>query len=108
MLSLWYVSLCLTLFLGLFIVILKKENNQSSAKFGSDLISNLAANLKPRYHFSATQNFFYERLPYHNARIYGQEIHSSRFIATAKVNKKNKPKVSCFNSFKLNLLALFL
>ena len=76
-----------------------KENGESSDKFGSELIARLAKNIKPRYHFCGTHNVFYERQPYHNSKIYGREIHSTRFIALAKVNKKNKPKVANISTY---------
>jgi hypothetical protein len=68
------------------------DNSDNSDTFGSECISRLAQTLKPRYHFSALHDLYYERLPYHNSTIYGREIHSTRFIALAKCNKKNKPK----------------
>lgn len=69
------------------------ENKQDSEKFGSELISHLALKLKPRYHFSASQNLFFERIPYRNHQILAEkEKHMTRFLALAKVNKSNKPK----------------
>lgn len=53
----------------------------------------LAQKLKPRYHFSALQNFFFERIPYRNHQVLVEkEKHMTRFLALAKVNKSNKPK----------------
>ncbi|KFV85564.1 CWF19-like 1, partial [Struthio camelus australis] len=53
-------------------------------KCGSALVSNLAASVKPRYHFAALEKAYYERLPYRN-HIVLQETpqHVSRFIALA-------------------------
>ncbi|POI27103.1 hypothetical protein CIB84_009147 [Bambusicola thoracicus] len=38
-------------------------------KCGSTLISDLAASLKPRYHFAALEKAYYERLPYRSVRL---------------------------------------
>jgi hypothetical protein len=49
--------------------------------------------IKPRYHFSATQDVFFERLPYRNhVMLAEKEKHLTRFLSVAKVNAKNKPK----------------
>ncbi len=69
------------------------DNNLNSIKFGSELISYLATSLKPRYHFSAMQNIFFERFPYRNHQILAEKsVNLSRFLALAKANKSNKPK----------------
>ncbi|XP_062436560.1 CWF19-like protein 1 isoform X2 [Rhea pennata] len=62
-------------------------------KCGSALVSNLAASLKPRYHFAALEKAYYERLPYRN-HIVLQETpqHVSRFIALADVGNTSKKK----------------
>ena len=71
-----------------------KENNLSSLKFGSELVSFLATRVKPRYHFSANQNIFFERIPYRNHKVLTEkERNLTRFLALANVNKSNKPKV---------------
>jgi hypothetical protein len=83
-----------------------KENNLNSENFGSELISQLALKLKPRYHFSATQNIFFERIPYRNHRVLlEKEKHATKFLALAKVNKPNKPKVNHIYFFR-NLIIL--
>jgi hypothetical protein len=65
----------------------------NSEEFGSELIANLAMKIKPRYHFSATQNVFFERLPYRNhTMLLEKEKHLTRFLSVAQVNPKNKPK----------------
>ena len=69
------------------------DNNLKSEKFGSELVSYLAARICPRYHFSGLQNVFFERLPYRNHQILAEkEKHVTRFLALAKANKANKPK----------------
>ena len=74
-----------------------KENNQDSSKFGSELISYLAMATKPRYHFAAMQNFFFERTPYRNHVVLSEkEIHLTKFLGLSKVSKSNKPKVYKF------------
>ncbi|NXD70796.1 C19L1 protein, partial [Eolophus roseicapillus] len=62
-------------------------------KCGSKLVSDLAASLKPRYHFAALEKAYYERLPYRN-HIVLQETpqHVSRFIALADVGNTSKKK----------------
>lgn len=65
----------------------------SSEDFGSELVSNLAMKIKPRYHFAAGQNIFFERLPYRNhTMLMEREKHVTRFLSLARVNKSNKPK----------------
>ncbi|RNA42364.1 CWF19 1 [Brachionus plicatilis] len=69
------------------------ENKQKSENFGSELVAYLAQKLKPRYHFSAVENFFFERIPYRNHQVLlEKEKHMTRFLGLAKVNKSNKPK----------------
>jgi hypothetical protein len=73
---------------------LKKDGNQNSIKFGSEMISYLAVKLQPRYHFSALQNMFFERFPYRNHEMLAEKpTNLTRFLGLAKVNKSNKPKV---------------
>ncbi|XP_015925567.1 CWF19-like protein 1 [Parasteatoda tepidariorum] len=65
----------------------------------SNLIAYLAKELKPRYHFSALSETFYERLPYRNHKVL-QEIptHVTRFIGLASVNNSKKLKwIYAFN-----------
>ena len=77
----------------------KQENNQDSSKFGSELVSYLAMVTKPRYHFAAKQNFFFERIPYRNHVVLSEkELHLTKFFGLSKVNKANKPKVSLFKN----------
>lgn len=85
----YYFSINLLLLGRLF-----KDETLNTEKFGSQLVSYLATKIRPRYHFSATQNLFFERIPYRNHRIlHEKEKHLTRFLALAKVNKPNKPKV---------------
>lgn len=68
----------------------------------SHYISELAAALKPRYHFAANQDVFYEREPYKNivSGFGAQEErpagHATRFIGLGDVLNKEKQRVSCF------------
>ena len=48
-------------------------------------VSKLALILKPRYHFAALENLFYQRPPYLNA----EGVHITRFIALGKVPRDN-------------------
>ncbi|KFU85278.1 CWF19-like 1 [Chaetura pelagica] len=62
-------------------------------KCGSKLISDLAASLKPRYHFAALEKAYYERLPYRNHTVLQEAPqHVSRFIALADVGNTSKKK----------------
>nr|XP_022339809.1 CWF19-like protein 1 [Crassostrea virginica] len=60
---------------------------------GSELVSQLAVELRPRYHFCASEDVFYERQPYRNHRVLSdKEKHVTRFISLAKVNNAEKKK----------------
>ncbi|XP_074011308.1 CWF19-like protein 1 isoform X2 [Numenius arquata] len=62
-------------------------------KCGSKLVSDLAASLKPRYHFAALEKVYYERLPYRNHTVLQETPqHVSRFIALADVGNTSKKK----------------
>ncbi|XP_072197050.1 CWF19-like protein 1 isoform X3 [Excalfactoria chinensis] len=62
-------------------------------KCGSTLISDLAASLKPRYHFAALEKAYYERLPYRNHTVLQETPqHVTRFIALAEVGNTSKKK----------------
>ncbi|KAI6066613.1 CWF19-like protein 1 [Aix galericulata] len=65
----------------------------NTKKCGSTLISDLAASLKPRYHFAALEKAYYERLPYRNHMVLQETPqHVSRFIALADVGNTSKKK----------------
>uniref|UniRef100_A0A8B9T3K4 CWF19-like protein 1 n=1 Tax=Anas platyrhynchos TaxID=8839 RepID=A0A8B9T3K4_ANAPL len=65
----------------------------NTKKHGSTLISDLAASLKPRYHFAALEKAYYERLPYRNHTVLQETPqHVSRFIALADVGNTSKKK----------------
>lgn len=72
------------------------ELNQEKS---SVYISELAAALKPRYHFAASQDVFYEREPYKNiisgfgAQEERAADHATRFIGLGKVLNKEKQRV---------------
>ncbi|WOL03010.1 zinc finger CCCH domain-containing protein 59 isoform X3 [Canna indica] len=56
---------------------------------GSDpVVSELAKEIKPRYHFAGTKGVFYEREPYSN----DDSVHVTRFLGLAVVGNKNKQK----------------
>lgn len=63
-------------------------------------ISELAAALKPRYHFASYENTFYEREPYKNivsgfgAQEERPAAHATRFIGLGHVLNKEKQRVS--------------
>ncbi|NXD02585.1 C19L1 protein, partial [Certhia familiaris] len=62
-------------------------------KCGSKLVSDLAASLKPRYHFAALEKAYYERLPYRNHMVLQETPqHVTRFIALADVGNTSKKK----------------
>ncbi|KAM6265431.1 CWF19-like protein 1 isoform 2-T2 [Porphyrio hochstetteri] len=62
-------------------------------KCGSKLVADLAASLKPRYHFAALNKAYYERLPYRNHTVLQETPqHVSRFIALADVGNTSKKK----------------
>ncbi|NWH77195.1 C19L1 protein, partial [Piaya cayana] len=62
-------------------------------KCGSKLISDLAASIKPRYHFAALEKAYYERLPYRNHTVLQEgPQHVTRFIALANVGNTSKKK----------------
>lgn len=62
-------------------------------------ISEVAAALKPRYHFAASQSVFYEREPYKNivsgfgAAEEREPAHATRFIGLGDVLNKEKQRV---------------
>ncbi|XP_071511088.1 CWF19-like protein 1 [Diadema antillarum] len=72
----------------------------------SSLIGDLALALRPRYHFSAMQNVFYERTPYRNHRILAESAkHVTRFLGLAKVGNAEKKKyLYAFNITPMNRL----
>ncbi|XP_048727502.1 CWF19-like protein 1 [Ostrea edulis] len=69
------------------------EVEVDTEKCGSNLISQLAFELKPRYHFCGCQDVYYERQPYRNHKVLAEkEKHVTRFISLAKVNNLQKKK----------------
>ncbi|XP_064384040.1 CWF19-like protein 1 [Halichondria panicea] len=60
---------------------------------GAKPLSKLAMCLKPRYHFAALHQTFYERIPYRNHKILqGKPHHVTRFLAFAQVGNPDKKK----------------
>jgi diadenosine tetraphosphate (Ap4A) HIT family hydrolase len=76
----------------------------------SPVISQLSEILKPKYHFSGNEGFYFERIPYSN-----ENTNSTRFISMGKVNSEekylfafsfsfenfNEPKVKTHSPFKV-------
>ncbi|CAL9112288.1 unnamed protein product [Musa acuminata var. zebrina] len=52
------------------------------------LVSELAAEIKPRYHIAGTKGVFYAREPYTN----NESVHVTRFLGLAAVGNKDKQK----------------
>lgn len=70
-----------------------ENKNAPDSSTGSQHVSWLACQLKPRYHFSGLRDIFYERPPYTNHNPSGEgNVHCTRFIALAKVGNPNKNK----------------
>lgn len=60
---------------------------------GSKLLSWLASEIKPRYHFSGCNGVFYERLPYRNTAGPNTQLElATRFISLAVVGNADKGK----------------
>lgn len=60
---------------------------------GSKLLSWLASEIKPRYHFSGYNGVFYERLPYRNSAGPNTQLElATRFISLAVVGNPDKSK----------------
>lgn len=63
------------------------------AEAGSKLISKVALQLRPRYHFSGVCGIHYERQPYRNHRVAQEPArHVTRFIGLGKVGNSDKRK----------------
>ncbi|CAN6680851.1 unnamed protein product [Malus baccata var. baccata] len=57
--------------------------------FGSDnIVAELVAEIKPRYHIAGTKGVFYAREPYANV----EAVHVTRFLGLAPVGNKDKQK----------------
>ncbi|CAG0916211.1 unnamed protein product [Notodromas monacha] len=78
--------------------------NRLDSQLCSRVVSCVARALKPRYHFAALQNIFFERLPYRNHRILAEtETNVSRFFGLATCASSEKwlyafnivPMISC-------------
>jgi len=53
----------------------------------------LAANIRPRYHFSGLADIYYERPPYNNHLLENESsVHCTRFIGLGKVGNSQKQK----------------
>lgn len=71
----------------------KKPEGCDPDDFGSAMISRLAFNIKPRYHFCGLEGKHYERLPYRNHKVLVESARPvTRFIGLAKVGNPEKLK----------------
>lgn len=62
-------------------------------KSGSALVSRLAQQLRPRYHFAGHEGVHYERPPYRNHQVLRESAqHVTRFIALAQAGNPDKKK----------------
>ncbi|CAB4042749.1 Hypothetical predicted protein, partial [Paramuricea clavata] len=69
------------------------DTSVDPSETGSEIISQLAIKLKPRYHFTALDNAYYERLPYRNHKVLQEPArHVTRFISLANVGNSSKKK----------------
>ena len=59
---------------------------------GSAQISLLAKHIQPHYHFAATENMFYQRLPYKN----DDTPYPTRFIGLAAINDSQEKHKKVF------------
>lgn len=60
---------------------------------GSELVSQLAFYIRPRYHFAGLHGIYYERLPYRNHKVLAELArHPTRFISLANVGNVQKDK----------------
>ncbi|XP_046860261.1 CWF19-like protein 1 [Xenia sp. Carnegie-2017] len=84
----------------------KVDSNTDMKDLGSETISRLAAKLKPRYHFTALESTYYERLPYRNHQVLREPSqHVTRFISLASVGNTLKKKyLYAFNIVPLNIM----
>lgn len=76
----------------------EKANEKSN---GSALLSWLASEIKPRYHFCGLNDVYYERLPYRNLACANTQLQlATRFIAIASIRNAQKLK----SVYALNIL----
>lgn len=78
----------------------------SSQDVGSEIISQLAIKLRPRYHFCGMEDIHYERQPYRNHKVLAESArHVTRFIGLAKVGNPGKKKyLYAFNLTPLSMM----
>ncbi|OQR74479.1 CWF19 protein 1-like [Tropilaelaps mercedesae] len=66
-------------------------NPLASKVTGSVGVAQMAYFLKPRYHFTASNNLFYERVPYRNHKVLTERsTQATRFISLAQVGSKER------------------
>lgn len=74
-------------------IMLGDKSSVQIKQSGSWLLSWLAAQVKPRYHFCGLEGVYFERAPYRNHSFSGDiPEHATRFIALAKVGNTLKHK----------------
>ncbi|XP_022647085.1 CWF19-like protein 1 [Varroa destructor] len=67
------------------------SNPIASKVAGSIGIAQIAYFIKPRYHFTASKDLFYERVPYRNHMVLTEKaVQATRFISAAQVGSKEK------------------
>lgn len=65
------------------------DDAMTASENGSELVSWLASETKPRYHFAGICDLFYERRPYRNRRFPGVlNTHCTRFISLSSLTGK--------------------
>lgn len=67
------------------------NNPKAASVSGSTGMAQLAYFLKPRYHFTSSKDFFYERVPFRNHMILTERpVQATRFISVSNVGSKEK------------------
>ncbi|CAG2119938.1 unnamed protein product, partial [Medioppia subpectinata] len=70
-----------------------KRLEDTNSELGSELVTKLSLLLRPRYHFVAGYDCFYERHPFRNHRVLAESgRHVTRFVAVAEVANQAKEK----------------
>ncbi|XP_064602492.1 CWF19-like protein 1 [Liolophura sinensis] len=71
----------------------QSKETVDSTDCGSEIVSQVALILKPRYHFSTINGQYFERQPYRNHKVLaGSAQHVTRFISLAKLGNAEKKK----------------
>jgi len=71
----------------------KYANETPTRSADSLILSKFVKESKPRYHFAAGEDLFYERLPFRNHLVLKEQSkHVTRFLSLAAINNKKKQK----------------